>query len=126
MRAQISTDATGNITVYMKGDLDYDNNIPLRQELEGLMKRFPKSQITIDMEGMDFVGASGIGIFAETIQILNKKRDQIRLSNVKTEFVRVFKLYHFDALTALIQQFETDETENLNQQIGNRKKTFQN
>ena len=126
MEAQISTDATGDITVYMKGDLDYDNNIPLRNELETLMKRHPNSTITIDMDGMDFVGASGIGIFAETICVLNRKKDQIRLANVKTEFLRVFKLYNYDAMEALVKHFDTDETENLNQQIGNRKKTFQN
>lgn len=125
MRAHVSTDATGNIVVHMKGDLDYDNNIPLRNELETLMRRHPNSRITIDMDGMDFVGASGIGIFAETIRILNKKKDQIRLCNVKTEFVRVFKLYNFDALESLIMQFDNDDTENLNQAIGNRKKTFQ-
>lgn len=126
MRAHVSTDATGNITVHMKGDLDYDNNIPLRNELEFLMKKHPNSTITVDMDGMDFVGASGIGIFAETIRLLNKKKDQIRLCNVKTEFMRVFKLYNFDAMAAVIHQFENDDTENLNQQIGNRKKTFQN
>lgn len=125
MEAHISTDATGNITVYMKGDLDYDNNIPFRNELETLMRKHPNSTITIDMDGMDFIGASGIGIFADTIKILNQKKNQIKLSNVKTEFMRVFKLYHFDALDAIIHQFDTDETENLNQNLGNRKKTFQ-
>jgi len=126
MKAHISTDASGNITIHMKGDLDYDNNIPLRNELEYLMRSHPNSNITVDMDGMDFVGSSGIGIFAETIKLLNNKKNQIKLCNVKTEFLRVFKLYNFEAMESVIHQFENDETENLNQQLGNRKNTFQN
>jgi anti-sigma B factor antagonist len=35
-------------------------------------------------------------------------------------------LYNFDAMEALIHEFDTDDTEELNTQFGNRRKTFQN
>lgn len=126
MKAQIRTDSQGNITVHMNGGLDYENSLPLRQELQVLTQQNPASTITLDMHALDFVGSSGIGIFVETLQILNKNKAQIKLSNVKTEFVKVFKLYNFDAFKLIEAEFDSDETENLNQKFGNRKNTYQN
>ncbi len=125
MKAQIHTDSQGNIIVHMSGGLDYENSIPLRQELQELSQKNPTCTITLDMHALDFVGSSGIGIFVETLHILNRNRDQIKLSNVKTEFLKVFKLYNFDAFKLMEEQFDTDETENLNQKFGNRKQTYQ-
>jgi anti-sigma B factor antagonist len=126
MKAQIHTDSQGNIIVHMSGGLDYENSLPLRLELQELTIKNPASTITLDMNSLDFVGSSGIGIFVETLHILNKNKSQIKLSNVKTEFLKVFKLYNFDAFKLMEDQFETDETENLNQKFGNRNQTFQN
>lgn len=126
MKAQIRTDSQGNITVHMTGGLDYENSLPLRLELQELTKNNPACTITLDMHSLDFVGSSGIGIFVETLQILNKNKSQIKLSNVKTEFLKVFKLYQFDAFELMENEFDTDDTENLNQKFGNRKNTFQN
>jgi anti-sigma B factor antagonist len=126
MKAQIRTDSQGNITIHMNGGLDYENSIPLRQELQVLSEENPASTITIDMHSLDFVGSSGIGIFVETLNILNQKKSQIKLSNVKTEFIKVFKLYNFDAFKLIEADFDSDETVNLNQKYGNRRNTFQN
>jgi anti-sigma B factor antagonist len=126
MKAQIRTDSQGNITVHMNGGLDYENSLPLRQELQDLTTQNPASTITLDMHSLDFVGSSGIGIFVETLQILNKNKAQIKLSNVKTEFLKVFKLYNFDAFKLIEAEFDSDETETLNQKYGNRKNTYQN
>ena len=126
MKAQIRTNSEGNIIIHMDGGLDYENSLPLRLELQELTKTNPTSTITLDMHSLDFVGSSGIGIFVETLQILNKNKAQIKLSNVKTEFLKVFKLYNFDAFKLIEAEFESDETETLNQKYGNRKNTFQN
>ena len=126
MKAQIRTDSQGNITVHINGGLDYENSLPLRQELQSLSRQNPTSTITLDLHSLDFVGSSGIGIFVETLQILDKHKAKIKLSNVKTEFIKVFKLYNFDAFKLIVADFESDETENLNQKYGNRKNTFQN
>lgn len=125
MKAQIQTDSQGNITVHMKGGLDYENSIPLRQELQELSEKNPASIITLDMNSLEFVGSSGIGIFVETLQILNKNKEQIKLSNVKTEFLKVFKIYKFDAFKLIEDEFDNDDTANLNQKFGNRKNTYQ-
>lgn len=126
LKAQILTDSMGNITVQMKGILDYENTTPLRHELFQISNDNPASLITLDMHALDFVGSSGIGHFVETLKILNEKKAQIKLSNVKTEFIRVFKLYENSALEAMILKFESDETHELAQSFAGRKRTFEN
>lgn len=126
MKAQIRTDSLGNITVHMNGGLDFENSLPLRIELQELTSLNPASTITLDMQSLDFVGSSGIGFFVETLQILNKNKAKIKLSNVKNEFIKVFKLYNFDAFQLIENEFDNDETENLNKKFGNRRNTYQN
>jgi anti-sigma B factor antagonist len=126
MKAQIRTDSLGNITVHMNGGLDFENSLPLRNELQELTNLNPASTITLDMQSLDFVGSSGIGFFVETLQILNKNKTQIKLTNVKNEFIKVFKLYNFDAFQLIENEFDNDDTENLNKKFGNRKNTYQN
>lgn len=126
MKARVRTDALGNITIHMEGGLDFDNCIPLRQQLKEMIHKNPSSQITLDLHSLEFVGSSGIGHFVETINSLNKNREQVLLSNVKTEFLKVFKLYHMDAMEALVTDFDDDETHDLSSRFANRKNTFQN
>lgn len=94
--ANVNTDSRGNVILHMKGDLDYQYSQPFRSELTKLIGENPNSTITLDMNGIDFVGSSGIGQFVETIKTVDTN-SQLRLSGVKTEFLRVFKLYNFDA-----------------------------
>lgn len=126
MKARVRTDASGNITVHMEGGLDYENSIPLKRELESLTHENPTSTITIDLNSLDFVGSSGIGFFVDTIRILNDKKDQIKLTNVSNEFVKVFKLYNLDLMGLIIDEFDKDETEFISQKFANRKNTYQN
>jgi anti-sigma B factor antagonist len=126
MKARVRTDALGNITVHMEGGLDFENGLPLRQELEDLVNTNPSSQITLDLHSLEFVGSSGIGHFVETIQAINEKRSSIKLANVRTEFLRVFKLYNLNLMDVLIQEFDDDDTEDLNRRFTGRSKTFQN
>lgn len=126
MKAQVRTDSMGNITVHIEGGLDFENSIPLKDELHSLAKDNPASKITIDLNGLDFVGSSGIGFFVETVKILNQKKEQFKLTNVKSEFLRVFQLYDKDMMSLIEQEFESDETEDLSSKFANRKRTYQN
>ena len=126
MKAQVRTDSCGNITIHMEGGLDYENSIPLRRELETMLETNPACTITIDMLRLDFVGSSGIGYFVETIKELNGDRSQIKISNVKNEFLKVFKLYDLDLMQVMVSDFDDDDTEFLSQKYAGRKRTFQN
>lgn len=126
MKARVRTDSCGNITVHMEGGLDYENSGNFRNQLDDLLNKNPASTITIDMNQLDFVGSSGIGFFVETIKIFNRKKEQIKLSNVKNEFIKVFKLFDGNLMDIIINEFDDDNTELLSQRFANRKQTYQN
>jgi anti-sigma B factor antagonist len=131
MNANVLRDALGNITIQMSGDLDYENSMPLRRELNELSTENPHSKITVDLGGVDFVGSSGICHFVETIQIINKDKHEsskVSLSNVSTDFRKVFKLYTAEEAELIWDEMDmdSDDTSNMNSSFGNRKRTFQN
>jgi anti-sigma B factor antagonist len=126
LEANIHTDSQGNLTIHMKGGLNYESILSLRHQLKILSERNPYSEITLDMNQVDFVGSTGIAHFVETLNILNKDKAKIQISNVKSEFIKVFKLYKMEALETMIKQFDTDETEHLSQLFAGRKRTFSN
>ncbi len=126
MKAKIRTDSMGNLTVHMEGGLDYENGIPLEEELITIMSENPASQITLDLNRLDFVGSSGIGFFVNTIKRLNDKKDQIRLVNVKNEFIKVFQLFDGNFLDIIVNEFDDDETANLSTRFSGKRRTFQN
>ena len=129
MKANILRDANGNIIVHMQGDLNYDHSLPLRNELQNIANSNPNSNITIDLGAIDFVGSSGICHFVETIKYLKENRKAgLNLSNVKPEFLKIFRLYSLNEAdyVAELMNFDNDETENLNIHFGNRTSTFEN
>lgn len=127
IKAHIDRDANGNIIVQMKGDLNYENSSKLRSELKEIVDANPTSDVTLNMQSIDFVGSSGIGQFVQTITAINNKKTRVRLSNVRSEFIKVFKLYKLteEDLAFIIEDFDNDETADLAQRFG-KKFTFQN
>lgn len=127
MKANLERDAIGNIIVQMNGDLNYENARPFEKELREILEENPTADITLNMQNIDFVGSSGIGQFVNTLKRVNEEKTKVRLSNVRAEFLKVFKLYDLsDAdLSVIIDDFENDDTEGLSFRYG-RKLTFQN
>lgn len=128
MKANVLRDANGNIIVHMQGDLNFDHSHPLRNELQQIAQKNPNTKITIDIGAIDFVGSSGICHFVETVKILKENKHNVTLSNVKPEFLRIFKLYSLNEAdyVAELMDFDNDETEGLNTRFGNRSQTFEN
>ena len=126
MKGRVRQDAMGNITIHMEGGLDYQNSIPLQEELKQISSRNPTSQIVLDMHSLDFVGSSGIKYFVEMIRELNFDNDQIRVTNVKTEFSRVFQLYDHTFAELIVNEFENDDTFGMSQRISGKRRTYEN
>jgi anti-sigma B factor antagonist len=128
MKANVLRDANGNIIVHMQGDLNYDHSHPLRLELNNILNNNPNARITIDLGAIDFVGSSGICHFVETVKLMKEKNSSVSLSNVKPEFLKIFKLMSLNETdyVAELMNFDSDETATLNSRFGNRPNTFEN
>jgi anti-sigma B factor antagonist len=129
MKANVLRDANGNIIVHMQGDLNYDHSYPLRNELQQIVNNNPNTKITLDLGAIDFVGSSGICHFVETLKIMKEKQNHnINISNVKPEFLKIFKLYSLNEAdyVAELMNFDNDETDNLSSRFANRDQTFEN
>ena len=125
LNAQIRTDALGNITVYMNGDLSYDYNNKLRNEIVEISDNHPHSIITLDMHSLDFVGSSGISKFVDLLKFLKKKNpSKYKISNIKSEFLKVFEIYNFNAYEMMTNEYESDDT--ISSSSGSYSKTFPN
>ena len=109
IKAYTHTDACGDLVIRMEGFLDYSSSFHLCQKLLTLNKDNPLSSMTLYMHHLDFVGSSGIGLLVETINKLVEKKSTIRLSNVKPEFYKVFKLYKLDTSKVIIENFKENE-----------------
>ena len=127
MKVQIERDANGNIIIQMRGDISYENTAPLREKLQNILYQNPTADITLNMQNVDFVGSSGIGQFVETLKSINQQHTKVRLSNVRSEFIKAFQLYQLTEqdLRAIIDDFDNDQTEGMGVNYG-RLRTFQN
>jgi anti-sigma B factor antagonist len=117
MKANILRDANGNIIVHMQGDLNYDHSLPLRNELQSIANNNPNAKITIDLGAIDFVGSSGICHFVESVKLLKESRKaSVNLSNVKPEFLKIFRLLSMNEVdyVAELMNFDNDETDAAN------------
>ena len=107
LKASIHTDSTGNYTIQMRGNLNYENNDYLSAEVRSILHKNPDSKITLDLYFLDFVGSSGISNFVKLVNDLNNPSVRVFLANVKSEFMKVFKLYEICEVEKVITDYYT-------------------
>ena len=100
------------LVVSMDGKLDFETQVPLREDLHKMLKQHLKTDsvpknIIVNLENLDFVGSSGISSFVQTLKEFNHVApSKPRYCNVKSEFRRVIKA--FDE-TDNFEFFDTEE-----------------
>ena len=108
LKANIQTNALGDIIIHLIGNINFENQKELQKEVEIIKKQHPFSSITLDMNALDFVGSSSISTFVGYLKDLHKKdSNRYKISNVKSEFLRIFAIYGFDFESMLKE--ETDD-----------------
>ena len=108
MKTEIKKDGV-TIVVSMNGKLDFETNVPLREELDKIMRTQrtdSTARIIFNLENLEFVGSSGISSFIQTMKEFNSTAETRPVyCNVRSEFKRVIKAFDEE------QQFEFHDTE---------------
>jgi anti-anti-sigma factor len=85
------------VIVSMDGKLDFETQVPLREDLQKLIRQSQDSvplKIIFNLERLDFVGSSGISAFVQTLREFNQSAPVTpRYCNVKSEFQRVIRAF---------------------------------
>ncbi|MCO5143090.1 MAG: STAS domain-containing protein [Oligoflexia bacterium] len=86
----------GEITVIaLEGKLDYESQDILRDNILQLSREGKK--VVVDMEGLNFVGSSGITNFIRSLYEIQERGLTIpHLCNVKSEFRKIISAYDVD------------------------------
>jgi anti-sigma B factor antagonist len=84
------------ITYLMPRQLDYESNHIIRQQIIKIIQLYPHNTIILNFSAMDFVGSSGIGPLVDTLKFAKREARSLRIENLKSEFIKVFKLYQFE------------------------------
>jgi anti-anti-sigma factor len=128
LKARILTDAQGHVIIQMEGHINVDNNISFRSSILNLGQQYHTSEFCLDMSAIEFVGASGLAHFAETLKMLKESRKKIlKVRNLHHDFVGIFQLYGLTHEHILLEDFsmQNNETMTLGQDYAARKQTFE-
>lgn len=126
---KLITDAYGNITIHMEGDLNFSHGDHLKEFVSDILANNPYIDVKFDFTKVELVGSTGVSHFVDTVKYFQTEYSDrnIKLSNVSPYFKRLFKIYDLDE-AGIYLDFGLDDktTENLNKKFGNRKYTFEN
>jgi anti-anti-sigma factor len=84
--------------IYMDGRMNYEEQDKLRVSMNRIVDEIKKDSVPkmliFDMEGLDFVGSTGISCFVQTLQEVNQK-SPIRpaYSHVSREFQQIIRAF---------------------------------
>jgi anti-anti-sigma factor len=83
----------GEVTVIaLEGKLDFENQDILRENITTLVRQGRK--VVVDMEGLNFVGSSGITHFIRSLYEFQERGYSVpKLCNVKSEFKKIISAY---------------------------------
>ncbi len=103
----IKITSEGNITIArIDGRVDEKAAMILEEKLTSMLKS-GKTQVLVDLTGIEFIGSSGIGKLLNTGRALQKAGGQMGLSSIPVRFKPAFESIWGSAGTALIPIFES-------------------
>jgi len=92
MRTNIKKDGDYTI-VELSGFIDVESAEPFAEMVEGTINPKGEQKVIIDMSNLRFVGSTGISNFVKEIRVFNKLRMKPTYIGMKSEFVRIFRLF---------------------------------
>lgn len=92
IKTQVQTDQTC-VVVKISGYLSFDSGVELEAQLHKVASSFQDKTVLVDLEHLHFVGSTGVSTFVKSLKSLNKLKTKPIYTNVKSEFLRLFKAF---------------------------------
>ncbi len=87
----------GDVTVVeLSGYLDFESSNPLKSSIGVIYNTNKDAQIIIDLNGLEFVGSSGVSTFVKVMKIFNRLKMKPFYYGVKSEFIKLFRAFEED------------------------------
>jgi anti-anti-sigma factor len=77
----------------LDGNLDFETTIQFGETYISLIQKHNPERIIVNLQGLRFVGSSGINQFIKILRDFNTKNCKPRFCHLSPEFVRLFRAY---------------------------------
>lgn len=84
------------IVVYCEGDIDIDAGDTFEEELEPALAK--AAVVILNLEAVQFVDSSGIGLLIKLVQNVQEQERQVWIEKTQPEVMEVFELLQLDEI----------------------------
>lgn len=100
--------ADGNHVLHLSGEVDAYTAQQLRDQLFPVVEQ-GGSQVTVDLEHVNYMDSTGIGIFIGALKAASKSGSQLRLEKVPPRINRLFRITGLHEIISVTPLVEEDE-----------------
>jgi anti-sigma B factor antagonist len=97
MNVKISSEAEKTV-VYLSGSIDIPGAESLKKSLTQILEDETVKEASIDFEGVNFIGSSGIGKLLLFYKNFTSKGGKVQIVNLNKEITALFKAIKLDKL----------------------------
>ena len=97
MNVKISSEAEKTV-VYLSGSIDIPGAESLKKSLTQILEDDTEKEASIDFEGVNFIGSSGIGKLLLFYKNFTSKGGKVQIVNLNKEITALFKAIKLDKL----------------------------
>lgn len=84
--------------VFLSGSIDIPGAESLKKSLTQILENEETKEVSIDFEGVNFIGSSGIGKLLLFYKNFTSKSGRVRIINLNKEITALFKAIKLDKL----------------------------
>ena len=90
---EVKTDFSNNtLFVRLKGDIDHHSAKSAREEIDRSIYRYLPETVIIDLEGIDFMDSSGLGLILGRFSVMKDIGGELVVINPNTGVMKILKL----------------------------------
>ncbi len=97
------------LTARVTGEIDHHAARRLREEIDGEVFRTLPGSLTLDLSGVGFMDAAGLGLILGRLNLMTSRKGVLRLSGLRPPVARILMLAGVERLPGLILPGQGDE-----------------